>query len=100
VEPLRSRYTESFSAAAQVQQRHCSAYAYLDTARGQSDFVMQYLMSPWDHAAGALIVEEAGGAVRFLDDGSPYTPERRGPRPMLAVGDAEMWADYAGRLIQ
>ncbi|MCX8500479.1 MAG: inositol monophosphatase [Alphaproteobacteria bacterium] len=28
---------------------------------------------PWDHAAGALMVEEAGGVAKFLD-GSPYDP--------------------------
>lgn len=97
-QPLRQQYTELFTGAGGTRQGHCSAYAYLDTARGQLDFVLQFLMSPWDHAPGILLVNEAGGAVRFLDDGSPYTPIARVPRPMLATSDKEMWTDYAARL--
>ncbi|ADM09980.1 putative inositol monophosphatase [Parvularcula bermudensis HTCC2503] len=93
--PLRQKLTCAVERAQATRQGHCSAYAYLDTARGKIDFVLQYLMNPWDHAAGALLVEEAGGAVRFLQDGRPYTPENRAPEAMLAVGVAEDWSDYS-----
>ncbi|MEM9421712.1 MAG: inositol monophosphatase family protein [Pseudomonadota bacterium] len=98
--PYREAYTDAFGAAAGTRQGHCSAYAYLDVARGKLDFVLQYRMSPWDHAAGALLVEEAGGAVCFLDDGSSYTPVPRNARPMLAVADKLMWNEYASILNQ
>ena len=92
--PLRDHLTAAFEGSAGTRAGHCSAYAYLDTARGEIDFVLQYLMTPWDHAAGVLMVEEAGGRFGFLDDGSPYTPVRRAPRAALITGDAGMWEEY------
>jgi myo-inositol-1(or 4)-monophosphatase len=42
-------------------------------AAGRLDGFWERLLSPWDIAAGALIVEEAGGAVTALD-GGPFDP--------------------------
>lgn len=92
--PLRDHLTAAVEGCAQTRSGHCSAYAYLDTARGEIDFVLQYKMSPWDHAAGALMVEEAGGTFRFLDDAEPYTAIARPARAAMAVGDRNMWAPY------
>ena len=40
---------------------------------GQRDFSLYRRTKPWDHAAGALMVSEAGGrAERF--NGTPYGP--------------------------
>ncbi len=96
--PLRDLFSDALKSVRGTRQGHCSAYAYLDTARGELDFVLQYRMSPWDHAAGVLLVEEAGGAARFLDDGEGYTPLPRGSRAMLTVSDKAMWTDYVGTL--
>ena len=92
--PLRDHLSAAVLTSAGTSQKHCSAYAYLDCARGQIDYVLQFLMSPWDHAAGGLMVEEAGGALRFLDDGAAYHPVPRAPRAALACGDAAMWQTY------
>src|SRR5690606_32414064 len=51
---------------------HCAAVEYTDTLKGQKDLLIYYRLLPWDHAAPALILTEAGGAVRHLD-GTPYT---------------------------
>jgi myo-inositol-1(or 4)-monophosphatase len=41
------------------------------TASGRIDGFWEFFLNPWDTAAGALLVEEAGGSItRF--DGSPY----------------------------
>ena len=96
--PLRDHLLAAVEGCAGTRAGHCSAYAYLDTARGQLDFVLQYLMSPWDHAAGSLLVEEAGGGLRVLDNGEPYTPVKRKPRAALAVGDDNQWAVYRAAL--
>ena len=50
-----------------------AATEYLDVIRGIKDFVVYYRLLPWDHAAGALALEEAGGSARHLD-GEPYSP--------------------------
>jgi fructose-1,6-bisphosphatase/inositol monophosphatase family enzyme len=51
----------------------CSAVDYTAIAQGQTDFKVYYRLLPWDHAAPALIVCEAGG-VSIHPDGRPYGP--------------------------
>ena len=55
----------------------CSARDYADLAMGLASFQIAVHDKPWDHAAGALIVQELGGRVTHLD-GMPYTVSRRG----------------------
>lgn len=45
----------------------CSCHEYRLMAQGHADFCLSGSLNPWDHAAGALAVEEAGGAVGLLD---------------------------------
>ncbi|MEM9838148.1 MAG: inositol monophosphatase [Pseudomonadota bacterium] len=97
-EPYRSAFLQATEHAAGVRQGRCSAYAYGDLARGLIDCVVQYQMTPWDHAAGQLIVEEAGGRFGFLPGGEPYTPIAHPSRPMLSVGNTSVWEDYAKRM--
>jgi fructose-1,6-bisphosphatase/inositol monophosphatase family enzyme len=51
----------------------------------------------WDHAPGALLIEEAGGRIGRLD-GSPYRvdDDRVG---LLAATDPELW-EHAAALLQ
>ena len=51
----------------------CSCHEYRLMAKGYADFCLSGTLNPWDHAAGALVVEEAGGAVGLLD-GRDYSP--------------------------
>lgn len=62
---LKDRGAERFKSL------HCAAHEYLRIAAGRSDFAIFSHMKPWDHLAGVLMVEEAGGIVRKFD-GSPY----------------------------
>jgi fructose-1,6-bisphosphatase/inositol monophosphatase family enzyme len=52
---------------------NCAGREYLDILGEEREFTLYRRTKPWDHAAGALMVDEAGGlAQRF--DGSLYTP--------------------------
>jgi fructose-1,6-bisphosphatase/inositol monophosphatase family enzyme len=52
---------------------NCAGHEYIAMLAGEREFNLYRRTKPWDHAAGALMVEEAGGlAQRF--DGSPYGP--------------------------
>jgi fructose-1,6-bisphosphatase/inositol monophosphatase family enzyme len=52
---------------------NCAGHEYLEILAGNREFSLYRRTKPWDHAAGALMVAEAGGtAVRF--DGKPYGP--------------------------
>ena len=50
----------------------CAAVEYTEIIRAEQDFAVYYRLLPWDHAAPALILTEAGGAVEHLS-GEPYT---------------------------
>lgn len=52
---------------------NCAGREYIEILGSRREFSLYRRTKPWDHAAGALMVSEAGGqAVRF--DGTPYGP--------------------------
>ncbi|MEU4016815.1 inositol monophosphatase family protein [Microbacterium sp. NPDC028030] len=53
-------------------------------AAGRLDGFFERGLRPWDHAAGALLIEEAGGVVSRVDVESP--------RPMLIAGGRDVHA--------
>ncbi|MDP1960699.1 MAG: inositol monophosphatase family protein [Reyranella sp.] len=56
-----------------VSTLRCAGIEYLEILAGRATFSIYRRTKPWDHAAGALILAEAGGgAVRF--DGADYAP--------------------------
>lgn len=71
----------------------CSAHEYRLLARGAVDFCVSPVLNPWDHAAGCLIVEEAGGVARLLT-GEPYHPTQRSGRLVVASSEA-IWSMVA-----
>ena len=54
-----------------VETYLCCAHEYLDILDGGSYFSMYSRIRPWDHLAGAMMLEQAGGYVRKWDR-SPY----------------------------
>lgn len=54
-----------------VSTLNCAGAEYLEILAGRADFNLYRRIKPWDHAAGTLMVREAGGeAERF--DGKAY----------------------------
>lgn len=51
----------------------CAGHEYPLVAAGERDFALYWRTLVWDHAAGALLLAEAGGAVQRLD-GASYRP--------------------------
>ena len=72
----------------------CSAWDYTDLAMGRQDLITYHRMMPWDHAPGSLILREAGGVLRSLDEGRDYCPSMLGA-PHLAARDIESWERFA-----
>jgi fructose-1,6-bisphosphatase/inositol monophosphatase family enzyme len=72
-----------------VHNQGCSGLEYMALARGISQFSLHSRSLPWDHAAGMLIVREAGGCASFLD-GSTYDA-RIIDRPVLATASRAGW---------
>lgn len=77
---------------------NCSAYAYLDLARGRVDFKLSSRIHAWDHAAGALLVAETGGRTAFLDGGAAYAPSASVDAPLLCSAAGRDWNAIAAKL--
>jgi fructose-1,6-bisphosphatase/inositol monophosphatase family enzyme len=75
---LQKEFDRQLPAAARqqlgrVSSLRCAGIEYLEMLSSRTDFCLYRRTMPWDHAAGALMLAEAGGgAVRF--DGQPYAP--------------------------
>ncbi|MDT8328046.1 MAG: inositol monophosphatase [Roseovarius sp.] len=61
-------------ALARVTSLRCSCHEYRLLAQGSVDFIMSGMLNPWDHAAGVLICQKAGGVAMMLD-GRDYNAE-------------------------
>ena len=63
--------------------RRCgsAAVALASIASGRTDIFFECVLSPWDIAAGAILVEEAGGVITDME-GNPIDFSR--PSPVLA----------------
>jgi len=55
-----------------VADSACAAVEYTEVLRARQDFAVYYRLLPWDHAAPALILSEAGGCVEH-QDGRSYS---------------------------
>ena len=53
---------------------NCAGCEYIDLLSGQRDFSLYRRIKPWDHAAGALMMREAGGVAEHFDR-SQYRPD-------------------------
>jgi fructose-1,6-bisphosphatase/inositol monophosphatase family enzyme len=73
-----------------------AAIEYTAVARGAKDFALYYRLEPWDHAAGALLITEAGGCIEHLD-GSAYSAASPWQTTFLASSPA-LCAQLRGHL--
>ncbi len=76
----------------------CAAEQYPRLVLGQNDVSVFARTLPWDHAAGTLFLNEAGGRCQRLD-GSPYLvgDQRRG---LLGASSPRLWDRAADTLFR
>lgn len=88
-EPDRSRISANMSKVRMAFSLNCSAYEYWMAASGKLHFIGHSKLMPWDHLAGVLAHQEAGGySAKF--DGTPYRAgETTGG--IIAAPDKESW---------
>lgn len=67
------RYSDRMDGIAMTTLR-CSGLEYVSMAKGEALFSVYRMMKPWDHLAGTLLVQEAGGLVAKWDH-SAYKPD-------------------------
>lgn len=88
-EPLRTQVTARFAKVRAAFSYRCAAYEYRLLADGHIDFSLSWKLMPWDHAAGVLMHQEAGG-YSALYDGKPYRADVHQGGLMLAP-DKHSW---------
>ncbi|MBR5445372.1 MAG: inositol monophosphatase [Clostridia bacterium] len=74
-----------FQKARDVRRSGSAALDLTNIAAGRCDVFFEYLLSPWDYAAGSLLITEAGGSITRMD-GSPLRFDM--PCPVIAGGRA------------
>jgi len=80
------RRARSFRA---LRTYRCAAHDYLSLARGEKHFSLYRRLWPWDHAAGVLLLQEAGGYSARLD-GADYRAADR-VEGLLSATDLQSW---------
>jgi fructose-1,6-bisphosphatase/inositol monophosphatase family enzyme len=84
---------QRFDAVLQIRDIRCSCHEYRLLASGSVDFIRSYSLKPWDHAAGLLLLEEAGGWAA-VDGSRPYSPTLCDGR-IVAAGSEAVGRDIA-----
>lgn len=76
--------------ALHVARRGSAAHDYLDLVTGRLHFAHFKRLMPWDHAAGVLMHEEAGGYCAMMD-GTPYRPVLHADGQILLAPGKASW---------
>lgn len=83
-----------------VGSLRCSAHEYRLLATGAADFLLSGHLNCWDHAAGVLLCQQAGGKAAMLD-GTDYNAAMTSGYLLCASCDtvwSEVAAQFAGLL--
>ncbi len=79
-----------------AQSLRCSCHEYRMVAQGHAAFLLSGAVPhAWDHAAGVLCVQRAGGVVRMLDGAAYHAGMTQGH--VLAAGSQALWDALAAR---
>lgn len=74
----------------------CAAEQYPRLALGENDVSIFERTLAWDHAAGALWLEEAGGKVA-RPDSSPYRVDEWDRKGLLGASTPQLWEELASQ---
>lgn len=96
-EPLRTHVLHRLDKLAAVTDFRCAAHQYRMLAAGHCHMQIFRRLYPWDHAAGFLLHQEAGGYGRHFD-GSVYKPSQIDGGLLLAP-DKPSWDELAKTLL-
>ncbi len=83
--------------AQMIPGRNCSGVEYPEVVLGNHDFSIFRRTLPWDHAPGALILQEAGGVARRWD-GRDYQPGDSA-EGLIVAADPATWQRVADALL-
>ncbi len=76
----------------------CAAEQYPRLALGENDVSSFKRTLAWDHAAGILWLNEAGGKAARLD-GSEYRVDEHGKPGLVGASSPTIWDEFVGRVL-
>ncbi|MFM9935329.1 MAG: inositol monophosphatase family protein [Novosphingobium sp.] len=76
----------------------CAAEQYPRLVLGVNDISVFERTLPWDHAAGVLFVNEAGGMVA-RPDGSSYRTDQHGQKGLFAASSPALFGEFMERAL-
>ncbi|GMN01685.1 inositol monophosphatase family protein [Erythrobacter sp. MTPC3] len=76
----------------------CAAEQYPRLALGENDVSSFKRTLAWDHAAGVLWLNEAGGKAARLD-GSEYRVDQHGEPGLVGASSPAIWDEFVGRVL-
>jgi fructose-1,6-bisphosphatase/inositol monophosphatase family enzyme len=88
-EPRRSQVCARLPRVAAAWDHRCAAHQYRMLAAGHCHFSVYNRLLPWDHAAGVLLHQEAGGYAALLDGSAPAPSITQGG--MICAPDRAGW---------
>ena len=81
----------AYDASLDIRREGSAALDLCSVAAGRAGLYFELALSLWDYAAGALLVEEAGGLCTRIDGSAlPYD----GSRPSVFAGGPAAYADF------
>ena len=95
-EPERSKLARKQTKSLSQFAYRCAAHEYRLLASGHAHFVVYNKLMPWDHLAGVLIHQEAGGHAARVD-GSAYLPSHV-DGGLLVAPDRQSWSELRHEL--
>ena len=93
----REAVKQAISDYRQVDVPFCAAEQYPRLALGINDLSYFERTFPWDHAAGALWLNEAGGKCT-RPDGSPYRVDEWQRKGLIGAASPALWDEMAAKL--
>lgn len=88
-QPLRDRVALNLPKVQASWDYRCAAHEYRMLSAGQCHFLIFNGLMPWDHLAGWLMHQEAGGYCAHFD-GTPYRPDDE-EGGLLYAPDRDSW---------
>jgi fructose-1,6-bisphosphatase/inositol monophosphatase family enzyme len=82
-----------------VDVPYCAAEQYPRLALGVNDVSIFERTLAWDHAAGALWLNESGGRAA-RPDGSPYRVDQRDRKGLIGAASPALWDEIAARMAE
>lgn len=92
-EEARALMWSKVDALGYVGSLRCSAHEYRLLATGAADFILSSNLNSWDHAAGVLLCQQAGGKSAMLDDTAYNAAMTSGY--LLSASCETVWNDVA-----